>query len=161
MNVVGLRTRTGTPATAPSVARARSARRNGGSCQCSATASARRKPALWRVAAYSGPGFPRPTTARRAYSSFLPLGFSSAFGAPLPSGAAAGGASPSSPSLPSRTLRNSSGSAASGPAPANGAAPSPARVRTTTAILRSEPGGGAALGNDGNRGDFESAALGP
>jgi len=50
----------------------------GGSCQCSATASARRKPALWRVAAYSGPGFPRPTTARRAYSSFLPLGFSSA-----------------------------------------------------------------------------------
>src|SRR2546421_11018396 len=65
MNVVGLRTRTGTPATAPSVARARSARRNGGSCQCAATASASRKPALWRVAAYSGPGLPRPTTARR------------------------------------------------------------------------------------------------
>jgi hypothetical protein len=51
MNVVGLSTRTAVLPTVPSVARARSARRKGGNCQCSATASASRKPALCRVAA--------------------------------------------------------------------------------------------------------------
>src|SRR5438477_5435624 len=68
--------RTGTPSTSPSVKRARSPRRNGGNPQCATSASASQKPALCRVAAYSGPGLPRPTTARNPQLSLPPLGFS-------------------------------------------------------------------------------------
>src|SRR2546430_9117958 len=68
--------RTGTPSTSPSVKRARSPRRNGGKPQCATSASANQKPALCRVAAYSGPGLPRPTTARKRQLSLPPLGFS-------------------------------------------------------------------------------------
>src|SRR6185436_5998927 len=77
------------------------------------------------VAAYSGPGLPRPTTARKRQLSLPPLGFS-AFSAlagaappppaPFASGlAAAPPSAPASPSSssPSRTLRMSSGSATS------------------------------------------------
>src|SRR6266704_1139212 len=74
MYVVGLSTRTGTLSTAPSVTRARSPRRNGGSPQRATHASASQKPALWRVAAYSGPGLPRPTTARSCSALFAALG---------------------------------------------------------------------------------------
>src|SRR3989442_4142985 len=66
----------GTPSTSPSDTRARSPRRNGGNPQRATHASASQKPALWRVAAYSGPGLPRPTTARRDQLSLPPLGFS-------------------------------------------------------------------------------------
>src|SRR2546425_6704816 len=76
MDVVGLSTRTGTLSTDPAVIRARSPRRNGGKPQWATSASASQKPALWRVAAYSGPGLPRPTTARRDQLSLPPLGFS-------------------------------------------------------------------------------------
>src|SRR5881296_1120187 len=113
---MGLRTRTGTPSTSPAVARARSARRNGGNPQRATSASASQKPALWRVAAYSGPGLPRPTTARKPQLSLPPLGFSvfSVFsplgGAAPPLASGLGGAPPSaaaaspSSSSPSRTL---------------------------------------------------------
>src|SRR6266699_3256840 len=76
MDVVGLSTRTGTPSTDPALTRARSPRRNEGNSQWATSASASQKPALWRVAAYSGPGLPRPTTARRDQLSLPPLGFS-------------------------------------------------------------------------------------
>src|SRR2546428_9643007 len=76
MYVVGLSRRTGTPATSPSVTRARSPRRKGGNPQRATSASANQKPALCRVAAYSGPGLPRPTTARKRQLSLPPLGFS-------------------------------------------------------------------------------------
>src|SRR5881394_3240454 len=117
--------RTGTPSTSPSVKRARSPRRNGAKPQCAASASASQKPALCRVAAYSGPGFPRPTTARKRQLSLPPLGFSAFSGlagaapaAPPPLASGLAGAPPSaapspSSSSPSRTLRISSGSATS------------------------------------------------
>src|SRR2546425_7563292 len=66
----------GTPSTSPSDTRARSPRRNGGNPQRATSASANQKPALCRVAAYSGPGLPRPTTARKRQLSLPPLGFS-------------------------------------------------------------------------------------
>src|SRR2546426_10690679 len=66
----------GTPSTSPSDTRARSPRRNGGNPQRATSASASQKPALCRVAAYSGPGLPRPTTARKRQLSLPPLGFS-------------------------------------------------------------------------------------
>src|SRR5437879_3311643 len=153
---VGLSTRTGTPSTAPSVARARSARRNGGNPQRATSASASQKPALWRVAAYSGPGFPRPTTARRDQLSLPPLGFSVFSGfspfSPLAGGAAplAGAAapfasgfappsaaSPSASSSPSRTLRINSGAATSATASGVGAVTSSARGGPTVARVRS------------------------
>src|SRR5207248_11187062 len=134
MYVVGLRTRTGMPSTLPSLTRARSPRRKAGNPQRATSASASQNPTLCRVAAYAGPGLPRPTTARRDQLSLPPLGFSAfsdfspfsplaaaapppAFGSglappppppppapPPPSAAAA----PSS-SSPSRTFRMSSG----------------------------------------------------
>src|SRR5437867_5596666 len=94
----------GTPSTSPSDTRARSPRRNGGNPQRATSASASQKPALWRVAAYSGPGLPRPTTARKPQLSLPPLGFSVfsgrsplAAGAPVPPALASGfaGAPPS------------------------------------------------------------------
>src|SRR3989442_1212983 len=76
MYVVGLSRRTGRPCASPSVTRARSPRRKGGNPQRATSASANQKPALCRVAAYSGPGLPRPTTARKRQLSLPPLGFS-------------------------------------------------------------------------------------
>src|SRR5437667_11187118 len=145
----------GTPSTSPSDTRARSPRRNGGNPQRATSASASQKPALCRVAAYSGPGLPRPTTARKRQLSLPPLGFSAFSGLagaaaapppapPLASGLA--GAAPSaapspSSSSPSRTLRISSGSAPSVAASGLGAATSPARGGPTLALVRSAPGG--------------------
>src|SRR3989442_102399 len=158
MDVVGLSTRTGTLSTDAAVIRARSPRRNGGSPQRATLASASQKPALWRVAAYSGPGLPRPTTARRDQLSLPPLGFSAFSGLspfslfsllsplagaapapPLASGFAAAPPSAASPSSssPSRTLRISSGSATSIAASGVGAATSSARGGTTVAIVSS------------------------
>src|SRR5437762_13649398 len=117
--------RTGTPSTSPSVTRARSPRRNGGNPQRATSASANQKPALCRVAAYSGPGLPRPTTARKRQLSLPPLGFSAfsvfsplAGAAPPPplasglAGAPPSAAPPPPPpsSFPSRALRVSYGS---------------------------------------------------
>src|SRR3989454_9211623 len=114
----------GTPATSPSVTRARSPRRKGGNPQRATSASANQKPALCRVAAYSGPGLPRPTTARKRQLSLPPLGFSAfsvfsplAGAAPPPplasglAGAPPSAAAPPPPPfpLPSRTLRVRSG----------------------------------------------------
>src|SRR5438093_5405351 len=130
----------GTPSTSPSDTRARSPRRNGGNPQRATSASASQKPALCRVAAYSGPGLPRPTTARKRQLSLPPLGFStfSAF-SPLAGVAAAppfaSGLAPPSPaaapspsaSSPSRTLRLNSGSATAAVASGAGAVTSSAR----------------------------------
>src|SRR5437879_7717094 len=144
MYVVGLSTRTGTLVTRPSETRARSPRRNGGNPHRATSASASQKPALCRVAAYSGPGLPRPTTARKPQLSLPPLGFStfSAF-SPLAGVAApppfVSGLAPPSPaaapspstSSPSRTLRLSPGSAHSAAASGTGAVTSSARGGTT------------------------------
>src|SRR6266545_4775323 len=133
--------------TSPWVTRARSPRRNGGNPQRATSASASQNPALCRVAAYSGPGLPRPTTARKRQLSLPPLGFS-AFSVFSPLGGAApllasglAGAPPSaaaspSSSSPSRTLRMSSGSATSVAASGVGAATSSARGGTTVAYVQ-------------------------
>src|SRR3989454_3834268 len=126
MYVVGLSRRTETPATSPSVTRARSPRRKGGNPQRATSASANQKPALCRVAAYSGPGLPRPTTARKRQLSLPPLGFSAfsvfsplAGAAPPPPLASgfAGGPPPAPPPPPSSSppphLRINSGLATS------------------------------------------------
>src|SRR5947199_6524208 len=150
MEVVGLSTRTGTPATLPSETRARSPRRNGGNPHRATSASASQKPALCRVAAYSGPGLPRPTTARKRQLSLPPLGFStfSAF-SPLAGVAAAppfaSGLAPASPaaapspsaSSPSRPLRLNSGSANSAAYSEAEQSPYFATGGTTHRVLRS------------------------
>src|SRR3989449_11119320 len=155
MYVVGLSTRTGTPCTAPSLKRARSPRRNGGNPQRATSASANQKPALCRVAAYSGPGLPRPTTARKRQLSLPPLGFSAfsvfsplAGAAPPPplasglAGAPPPAAPPPPPPSPSppRALRVSSGSAASVAASGVGAPTSSAPGGPTRAVVSSASG---------------------
>src|SRR5256884_5084036 len=158
MYVVGLSTRTGTPATSPWETRARSPRRNGGNPHRATSASASRKPALCRVAAYSGPGLPRPTTARKPQLSLPPLGFSTFSAFSLLAGVAApppfvSGFAPPSPaaapspstSSPSRTLRISSGSATSAAAPGTGAGPPSAPGGPTLAVLGSPSRGVVAL----------------
>src|SRR2546429_8599023 len=130
----------GTPSTSPSDTRARSPRRNGGNPQRATSASASQKPALCRVAAYSGPGLPRPTTARKRQLSLPPLGFSvfSAFSgfSLFASGLAGAPPSADSPSSfsPSGALRLDSGSGTYPPAFGVGGAPPSGPGSPTVAI---------------------------